>query len=133
MKKITELWLNVAFDDLAAAKQLLSVEGLTNLVAFHTQQCIEKSMKALLEEKTLPNVKTHDLLRLYRLLQTEIAISDTATLIYLNSLYTDSRYPGDIGLLPEGKPTADEAMFFVSFAEEVYMQVKIHLETKFTD
>jgi hypothetical protein len=98
MKKITELWLNVAFDDLVAAKQLLSVEGLTNLVAFHSQQCIEKSMKALLEEKTLP----------------------------------DSRYPGDTGLLPEGKPTSDEAMFFVTFAEEVYSQIKMHLETKYT-
>lgn len=89
-------------------------------------------MKALLEEKTLPNVKTHDLLRLHRLLQPEIAISDTATLIYLNSLYTDSRYPGDTGLLPEGKPTSDEALFFVTFAEEVYSQIKMHLETKFT-
>jgi HEPN domain-containing protein len=85
MKKITELWLNVAFDDLVAAKQL-----------------------------------------------PEIAISDTATLIYLNSLYTDSRYPGDTGLLPEGKPTSDEALFFVTFAEEVYSQIKMHLETKFT-
>jgi HEPN domain-containing protein len=93
MKKITELWLNVAFDDLVAAKQLL---------------------------------------RLHRLLQPEISISDTTTLIYLNSLYTDSRYPGDTGLLPEGKPTSDEAMFFVTFAEEVYSQIKMHLETKFT-
>ena len=106
MKKITEHWLNVAFDDLLAAKQLLTVEGLTNLVAFHAQQCIEKSMKALLEEKALPNVKTHDLLRLYRLLQPEITMADTATLIYLNGLYTDSRYPGDTGLMPEGKPLA---------------------------
>ena len=55
-------------DDLLAAKQLLTVDGLTNLVAFHAQQCIEKSMKALIEEISLPNVKTHDLLRLYRLL-----------------------------------------------------------------
>jgi HEPN domain-containing protein len=131
MRKITEYWFNVASDDLLAAKQLLSVEGLSNLVAFHAQQCVEKSMKALLEEKALPNVKTHDLLRLYRLLQTEIVIADTATLVFLNGLYTDSRYPGDAGLMPEGKPTADEAMFFVSFAEEIYHQFKAHVEVKF--
>ena len=92
MKKITEHWLKVASDDLLAAKQLLSVDGLSNLVAFHAQQCIEKSMKALLEETELPNVKTHDLMRLYRILQPEITISDTATLVFLNGLYTDSRY-----------------------------------------
>ena len=133
MKKITEHWLNVAMDDLLAAKQLLTVDGLTNLVAFHAQQCIEKSMKALIEEISLPNVKTHDLLRLYRLLQKEITISDTATLIDLNGLYTDSRYPGDAGLLPGGKPTADEAMLFVTFADSVYSQFKDHLAAKFLD
>jgi len=131
MKKITEHWLKVASDDLLAAKQLLSVDGLSNLVAFHAQQCIEKSMKALLEETELPNVKTYDLMRLYRILQPEITISDTATLVFLNGLYTDSRYPGDTGLMPEGKPTADEAMFFVTFAEEIYHQFKGHVEVKF--
>jgi HEPN domain-containing protein len=131
MKKITEHWLNAAMDDLLAAKQLSSVEGLTNLVAFHAQQCIEKSMKALIEELALPNVKTHDLLRLYRLLQAEITISDAATLIDLNGLYTESRYPGDAGLLPGGKPTADEAMAFVTFADEVYSLFRDHLSVKF--
>jgi len=89
-------------------------------------------MKALIEEKSMPNVKTHDLLRLYRLLQPEITIADTATLIFLNGLYTDSRYPGDAGLLPEGKPTADEALFFVIFAEEVYHQFRSYLSDNFT-
>jgi hypothetical protein len=90
MKKITEHWLNIAMDDLLAAKQLLTVDGLTNLVAFHAQQCIEKSMKALIEEISLPNA----------------------------------------GLLPGGKPTTEEAMLFVTFADSVYSQFRDHLEAK---
>ena len=47
--------------------------------------------------------------------------------------YTDSRYPGDAGLLPGGKPTAAEAMLFVTFADSVYSQFKDHLAAKFLD
>jgi len=58
-------------------------------------------------------------------------ISDTSPLVYLNDLYTESRYPGDAGLLPEGKPAADEALYFVSVAEEIYLQIKLHLSMKY--
>jgi len=132
MKKITEHWLNAASEDLLAAKQLLSAEGLTNLVAFHAQQCLEKSMKALLEEKEeLTNIRTHDLLRLYRLIQTEIELTDTSSLVYLNQLYTDARYPGDAGLMPEGKPSVEDALLFVNFTEDFYHRIKTRLAQKF--
>jgi len=132
MKKITEHWLNAASEDLLAAKQLLSVDGLTNLVAFHAQQCLEKSMKALLEEKeALTNIRTHDLLRLYRLIQTEIELTDTSALVFLNQLYTDARYPGDAGLMPEGKPSFEDALLFVNFTEDFYHQIKARLAQKF--
>jgi HEPN domain-containing protein len=34
---------------------------LTPVVAFHAQQCIEKTFKAFLQEKGLETPKTHDL------------------------------------------------------------------------
>ena len=40
----------------------------------------------------------------------------------LNSLYTESRYPGDLGLLPEGKPTIKDAEAFYDFAKNIYTQ-----------
>ena len=39
---------------------------LTDAAVFHCQQCVEKYMKARLEEAGLPISRTHDLLTLYR-------------------------------------------------------------------
>ncbi|QTA83272.1 HEPN domain-containing protein [Desulfonema limicola] len=44
MKKITEQWLKSAKDDLEAVNRLISEEHLAHIVAFHCQQCIEKSL-----------------------------------------------------------------------------------------
>lgn len=50
MKAITREWLARAADDLAAARLLLTQENLTNVVAFHAQQTVEKILKAAIEE-----------------------------------------------------------------------------------
>ena len=47
MKLITEEWLSRAKDDLDVAKEILEMEHLTNMVAFHSQQAMEKTLKAL--------------------------------------------------------------------------------------
>lgn len=128
MKNITREWLNASQDDLTAARHLLNVQGLTNLVAFHTQQSLEKVLKALLEEKEIPNIKTHDLIRLYNLVKKFFIISDIETLLLINELYTDSRYPGDLGILPEGKPSIHEAKEFIEYAELIYTKIRDYLQ-----
>lgn len=50
MKAITREWLDRAEDDLSAAELLLTRPVLTNMVAFHAQQTVEKILKAVLEE-----------------------------------------------------------------------------------
>ena len=50
MKKISEEWLKAAKDDLRVADKIITDETLTHMVAFHSQQCIEKSLKAVMEE-----------------------------------------------------------------------------------
>jgi len=42
MKKVTEEWLTAAEDDLYVIEKIISDDRLTNMVAFHSQQCIEK-------------------------------------------------------------------------------------------
>ena len=42
----------------------------------------------------------------------------------LDSLYIESRYPVDIGLLPDGKPTKKDAQKFIEFAILIYDYVK---------
>jgi len=41
----------------------------------------------------------------------------------LASVYLDSRYPGDMGLLPNGKPTIGEAKEFYCFALYIYDRI----------
>jgi hypothetical protein len=38
----------------------------------------------------------------------------------INEVYIDARYPADLGLMPNGKPTAEEAETFISFTENLY-------------
>lgn len=58
MKAITREWLTRAVEDLAAAETLLSRADLTNVVAFHTQQAVEKALKAVIEELDLGLMRT---------------------------------------------------------------------------
>jgi len=61
MKKITEDWLASAECDLLLIQEIISHENLTHLSAFHAQQAVEKSFKAIIEEFELGFIKTHSL------------------------------------------------------------------------
>jgi len=41
-----------------------------------------------------------------------------------DKLYIDARYPGNLGLLPKGKPTLADAQQFYEFAQKIYQNVK---------
>jgi hypothetical protein len=43
----------------------------------------------------------------------------------LNSLYIEARYPGELGLLPNGKPGLSETEEFQPFAEDIYNRTKV--------
>jgi len=45
-------------------------------------------------------------------------------LIILDQLYIDSRYPGEMGLLPNGKPTLNEVNELLDFAKKVFDSAK---------
>jgi HEPN domain-containing protein len=86
---------------------------------FHAQQCVEKCLKALLEEFGVEIRRTHNLLVLKAALVPNHPIDlDEDALSLLNKLYIDSRYPGAFGLLPTGAPTLEDAREFADFARE---------------
>lgn len=121
MKAITREWLARAAEDLAAAEALLARPDLTNVVAFHAQQAVEKALKGAIEELEIGLVRTHSLIRLYALVRPYYAvIADPDMLDRLEAVYIEARYPGERGLLPEGKPSLDEAAAFYAFACTVY-------------
>ena len=125
MKKTTEEWFDSAESDLLLIKEICLNENLTHLSAFHAQQAIEKSFKAIIEEFDLGFIKTHSLEVLYNIIHDKIMIkSDPDLLIILDQLYIDSRYPGQMGLLPNGKPTLKESKQFFKLAREIIEAAK---------
>ena len=45
-----------------------------------------------------------------------------------DDLYIDSRYPGNFGLLPYGKPTIEDAKEFYELAEDIYQYIQRQTE-----
>ncbi len=127
MKRTTKDWLIAAEDDLLSAKKLLSEERLTNITAFHCQQCLEKCFKGIIEEQNQQSVKSHDLLRLSNIAGIQFSGSEEILLETINEVYIDARYPGDLGLMPHGKPTTVEAENFIQFCETIFNSLKLKL------
>jgi HEPN domain-containing protein len=121
MKKQVEDWILLADRDLCAAEILFKDEyTLTNIVAFHCQQAIEKYLKAYLIQKDIPLIKTHDLIKLNGMInEIENLGLDEKKLLVINEVYTESRYPGELGLMPDGMPTNEEAKEFIEYAKEI--------------
>jgi HEPN domain-containing protein len=120
--KMAKEWLKASQDDIKVIRNIIDLGDLTHIVAFHSQQSIEKSLKALLEyqNKTVP--KIHKITKLITNLDGSI-IYDKELVKLLDSLYIESRYPGDMGLLPYGKPTLEDAKKFYEFANEIFDRV----------
>ncbi len=123
MKLETQEWLKFANNDVLACKKLASEPMLTGISAFHAQQAVEKSFKAILVENGIKVPKIHSLVRLYEKIQNLILFEvDTAILEKLEELYIDTRYPGDLGLLPGGRPDVSLAQELCLFANYIYDQ-----------
>ncbi|MDP3912853.1 MAG: HEPN domain-containing protein [Bacteroidota bacterium] len=127
MKQTTKDWFIAAEDDLLAAKKLVDEDRLTNVVAFHCQQCLEKCFKAIIEEQGLPSIKSHDLLRLQQNAKIRLSESEIILLTIINEVYIDARYPGDLGLLPHGKPTKEEVKTFIEFCDALFLKGRVQI------
>lgn len=123
MKRQVEDWILLADKDLYAAEILLKEDNpLTNIVAFHCQQTIEKYFKAFLIENDVPIIKTHDLIKLNGMINEikDLGIDENKLMI-INEIYVEARYPGEFGLISEGVPTNQQAQDFFEYAKEVKM------------
>ena len=128
MKKQTEYWLNSAKDDLILINEIIQNELLSHMVAFHSQQAIEKSIKAILEEKEAKVPRIHDIINLKERVEKYIELNIEQEIFdQINELYIDARYPTDLGLLPNGKPSKEIANKFSKTADEIYEKIKDYL------
>ncbi|BCD60680.1 MULTISPECIES: HEPN domain-containing protein [unclassified Nitratiruptor] len=124
-QNVAQEWLNAAQDDILVIEEIISNPHLTHMVAFHAQQAIEKCLKAYLEAKKMEVPKIHKLETLFQ--RTDIPY-DQETIELLDALYIEARYPGDLGLLPTGKPSLEEAKRFYQYAKNTLQTIsqRIH-------
>jgi len=120
---LSKEWLKAAYLDLENISYIIGVEHLTSIVAFHSQQSIEKSLKAFITSKDIDIPKIHSLNKLFNLCEKEFSDTNSDLITLLDSLYIESRYPGDMGLLPYGKPTLKDAKEFYTFANNLFTEI----------
>lgn len=124
MKLITEEWVNKAEGDFATAQREVQVENMPNYdaVCFHSQQCIEKYLKACLQEENIAFGRTHDLTKL---LDSLVTIEPSwerfrNPLDELTAYAVEFRYPGI---------SADQSIANQAFADctEIRQVIRQHL------
>lgn len=109
MRKETEIWIREAEEEFSSAVILLE-HGRYKGACYHSQQCAEKGLKAIILEKGERPQKVHDIVELLKEAQrlgwtVNLSIDDA---VFLNSIYK-GRYPAEEGLLPHGEPQKADA------------------------
>ena len=130
MKKQVEAWIKFAEKDMLTVSEIIENPNLTNIVAFHCQQAIEKYFKAFIIENGKSPARNHNLLALYGVIKeiTDLNINEDL-LSTVNDIYLESRYPGEIGLLDDGSmPTLEQAGKFFVFAKEIETKIKSEMK-----
>jgi HEPN domain-containing protein len=96
--ELVKQWISRAEEDFINARYILSLKEDCPLgtICFHSQQCVEKYLKAMLTYDAIAFPRTHDLIELLNLFplqnKPELALQDLAV---LNRYAVEARYPGD--------------------------------------
>lgn len=131
MKTLHNEWIEFAKQDYYALKKLDGDEYLTNIVLFHAQQCIEKLFKGIIEESGADVPRIHNTKKLYELIADLIDQPiNPDDLLYIDSVYIESRYPASFGLLPGGQPTLRESQKAIEIVQTILSILSIDFEEK---
>ena len=117
-------WIEKAENDYAAVQLLLQASNpLYDIIRFHVQQCIEKYLKAWLQETNILVPRTHNLEELLVLTVTTHPVwTDWQPDFKIITAYAvDPRYPGD-------SATADDTQHAMSICEEMRQAVRAQLQ-----
>ena len=123
-RNITLEWVNKAEEDAAVAERESRVRKRPSpgAVCYHEQQCIEKYLKAVLQEMERPIPKTHDLYVLLDLCGVDRlgAAVDRDGLVSLTRYATHFRYPGE-------PATKDDAKLAILLMRRYRTALRTHL------
>ncbi|MGE0884054.1 MAG: HEPN domain-containing protein [Blastocatellales bacterium] len=107
MNQLTQEWIDKAEDDWNVTLIVYRARKHPSYDAacFHSQQCVEKYLKARLQEANIAFGKTHNLIRLHNLVLPAEPVWNVmlADLIVLNSYSVDLRYPGKAATRADAK------------------------------
>jgi len=107
MKKQRDIveWIDKAEQDYQTAVVMAKKRSkpVPDIVGFHSQQCIEKYLKAFLVLRKVDFPKTHDLIELLEFANTKDPLIDIfrKDLRILNPFSVQFRYPGETATLEE--------------------------------
>lgn len=116
MRKATDSWIKEAKDEFDSAIILYEHEKYRG-ACYHSQQSVEKGLKALILEKGKKPERIHDIVELLNEVKeqgwkVDLTVDDA---VFLNSVYK-GRYPTEEGLLPHGEPLRGDAERAISAA-----------------
>ena len=125
MNDETKVWLQYAEENFESAKVLLDSK-LFNPCLQNIQQAIEKSLKAILIERSIRLKKTHSILELKQIIEernlfiVELSEDDCD---FLDSIYLPSKYPL-MSVLPDFEPNENICDKGIMLADKVLAQIK---------
>ncbi len=117
-------WVEKAEGDYTVAQQVQQGQNpVHDAICFHAQQCIEKYLKAWLQEADIPFPRTHDLKELLELIVPTMSVwrEWQAEFSTLSEHAVDSRYPGKFA-------TADDTERAMQICNEVRQAVREQLK-----
>ena len=125
MKLVTNEWVLLAEDDLRSAKRGFRARKLPSYASacYHAQQCAEKYLKALLQERGIAVPRSHDLPKLVSLIQPALPelILLRNDLKALTGMAVEVRYPG-------AAVEKEDARQAIKVAERVRAILRLHLK-----
>ncbi len=124
MNPLTVEWIEKAEEDYNSAKWLQeSPTPVHNSICFHAQQCIEKYLKAWLQEENIPFSKTHDLEELLNLIVPTQSLWNVwqPDFKIISSYAVESRYPGD-------SATAKDTEHAIQICDDVRQKIRAELK-----
>ena len=108
MREAAKEWIKQAEYELNMAEYLLQ-GGFYKGTCYHSQQCVEKTLKARLLEKGWALEKIHSMERLVSIggdYNLDFNVTDDE-IVFVDSIYR-GRYPIETGLLPSGEPSKED-------------------------
>jgi len=121
--RLVRQWIEKAEEDYRNAEYVLTLEDDCPLstVCFHSQQCVEKYLKALLVCHSLPVTRNHDLIGLcHQIPEGSRPDLSEESLAILNRYAVETRYPGEWDII--SRRDAEDAVTIAGTVRDLLRQ-----------